>query len=133
VGDTAQQELTPFEKLALLRDELEARGKELTAIDRRIHAIRDAMTRRKYLWSIYPEFYKEMPPPESAKELPAALEKKRVLETLISRLNAEIANIEMSLKSTAGPQDQQAGRQAPSGKKARFASFDQFSSPQRPQ
>jgi hypothetical protein len=126
--------MSAYEKLAILRDEIEQRNKELSSLDRSIDAIRETMNKRKYLWTLYPEFYKEIPPPEGAKELPGYLERKRVLETLLGKLNEEKYNLEMALKGGAvvPAQAQDAAPQQQPGRKARFASFEEFGSKQRP-
>ncbi|HHN47237.1 MAG TPA: hypothetical protein ENN09_07330 [Planctomycetes bacterium] len=130
-----QQEFSPYEKLAILREEMDQRNKELTALERQINSIREIMSRRKYLWSLYPEFYKEMPPPEGARELPGLLERRRTLTTLVERLNGERASLEANMRSAqaAAPQQpQQSSPQRPQQqRRARFASFDDFSQQQR--
>lgn len=133
MGETPQQGMSAYEKLGILRDEIEQRNKELSSLDRSISAVRETMNKRKYLWSLYPEFYKEIPPPEGAKELPGHIERKRVLETLLGKLNEEKYNLEMSVKgaTAASAQAQDNAAQQQPGRKARFASFEEFGSKQR--
>ena len=134
MGETSQQGLSAFEKLAILRDEIELRNKELSSLERAISTVRESMNKRKYLWTLYPDFYKEIPPPEGAKDLPGQLERKRVVETLLGKLNEEKYNIEIAMKgSDAAPaQAQDAPPQQQPGRKARFASFEDPGSKQRP-
>ncbi|MBN1808704.1 MAG: hypothetical protein JW909_06515 [Planctomycetes bacterium] len=136
MGDAQQTDLSPYERMAILRDETDRCQKELTSLIRQISVIRDSIARRKYLWSLSPEYYKEMPPPEGAKELPE-LEKRRILlVSVVQRLTQESSAIDAILQNQPSPQPQPAAPNPPAGrqqapaapKKTRFASFDDFAS-----
>jgi len=145
VGEALQPDLSPYEKLAILRDEIDQTQKQLSSVTRNINTVREGMGKRKYLWSLYPEYYKELPPPEGAKELPNLEKRRRILEQLEERLQNEKNGIEALLQGREAPQVQQAvpPRQAPSPRqqpqqappgqqrRAKFAAFDEFNQDKR--
>ena len=120
------EELTPYEKLAILREEIETWSKEQQSIERRIRDLKQELERRKFLWSIFPDFYRNLPPPEGAKELPELEQKKAMLDDLLSKLRSAQAQIEANPPppgSTAAPQPPP---RPASQRRHRFASFDDF-------
>lgn len=118
--DAANAHLTVFEKIAILREEIEERAGALDRLERRIRELRSALERRKFLWSISPDFYKNQPPPEGAKDL-ANLEAERAqLADLAARLQKALEALAASLPSAGVPQ---AAGGTP--RRHRFASFDE--------
>ncbi len=116
----ALPEMTDFQKLEILREEVETLRKNLAEVDRHIREIEKAEARRVFLATTSP-FYKKAPETEGFKILPT-------LEAKSVELTAAVAAIEKLLKgfedATGGgaaptPQGSAAGRR-------KFNSFDDF-------
>lgn len=120
--------LSNFERLAIIRDELDARMKDLKQLERRIGDIRQTLQRRKFLWAICPEYYKGQPPPEGAKDLQSLEQEKARLDRVVAQLRNAQAQIEAAVAGAASPQQppQAAQSPAPPGvqRRHRLASFD---------
>ena len=128
MGEVPEVSLTNFEKLAVIREELDARVKDLKQLERQIDDIRRALERRKFLWSICPEYYKGQPPPEGAKDLQSLQQQKARLDAVLSLLRKAQTDIEAAVGGQAPAA--QPGRQpsappgAPPIRRHRLASFD---------
>ena len=128
MGEVPEASLTNFEKLAIIREELDARLKDLKQLERQIDDIRRALERRKFLWSVCPEYYKGQPPPEGTKDLQSLQQHKARLEAVLELLRKAQADIEAVVAGQA-PAAQQghqpsAAPGAPPIRRHRLASFD---------
>lgn len=115
----ALPDLTNFQKLEILREEIEARRKDLAEIERRIREIELAEARRAFLVSVAP-FYGKAPETEGIKGL-------RALEAKREELAAVVRTVEKLLKDFEGAAGGGAPKPArPAAGRRKFGSFDDF-------
>lgn len=115
----ALPEMTDFEKLEILREEAEARRKDLAEVERRVREIETGEARRAFLASVSP-FYRKAPETEGLKGL-------RALEAKRDELAGVVKTVEKLLADFEGA----AGGAAPGGARSaagrrKFESFDDF-------
>lgn len=130
MGETGDINLNNYERLSIIREELEARSKDLKTLERKVDEIRTAIQRRKFLWALCPDYYKSQPPPEGAKDLATIEQEKARMENVVNKLSAARAALEKAIAqgntgaAPSSPAPPPAGRQNPPPQRHRRASFD---------
>lgn len=115
----ALPEMSDFEKLEILREEVEARRKDLEEIDRRIREIERGEARRAFLASVAP-LYAKAPETEGLKGLPALAARRDELAAVVTSVENLIANFEQAAGGGASPSKR------PAAGRKKFDSFDDF-------
>ena len=130
MGETGGINLNNYERLGIIREEIEARSKDLRELERKVDRIRTSLQRRKFLWGLCPEYYKSQPPPEGAKDLAVLEQEKASMENVVgkllaarSALEAAVAQGSAGVPSPSTPQ-QAEDRAGPPQQRHRRASFD---------
>lgn len=139
-----QVQLSKFEQLEILRQEIELRDEELKQTEKFIRTVLWEMERQKYLQTIHPLFQQLQPPQESG-NLTQYLANREALGQAIEALKIQLQVLEAETRGQAVPAGLRAsmpprpaapgvpgaGAAAPGAPKRRFDSFDDFRT-QRP-
>ncbi len=129
-----QVELSPFEKLQILRSELDDRQKELAGLEAEIRSKLQVSQTQRYLESLSPYYAANPREGLASREEVEAMEARRVqLHELIRNIEATIPMLLQSKGQDAGRQAAPAAAPAAPGpvRKARFDSFDDFAQAKR--
>ena len=137
-------ELTKFEHLEILRQELEDREQELKDTEKHIRQVLWELERQNYLKSLH-GFYGQLQPPPEAAQLSQTLAYREALGEVLELIKAQVLQIEAETKGQKAPPPRAlprpgapaagaggAGAAGAAGqRKIRFDSFEAFKS-QRP-
>ncbi len=134
-----QIQLTKFENIEILRQEIELREEELKQTEKYIRGILWEVERQKYLQTVHPLFQQLQTPAEAA-NLPQFHSNREALAAAVETMQAELKRLEAETKGQTAPSGWKANMPARAGqpaapglqaKKAKFDSFDDFRT-QRP-
>lgn len=125
-------ELTDYEKIEILRHEIELREEELSEAEKSIRSIMYELERQRYLGTIH-ALFQQLPQPEEAAALPQLQANREGLSQAIQTMKAALQALEGAMAGAA-PQGAPAQRpglpqRQPSqagGQRVRFDSFEQF-------
>jgi len=95
-----QVQLSPFEQLEILRQEVELRGEELKETEKYIRQLQFEVERQNYLKSIHPLFQQLQAPAEAA-NMPQLLANREALAGAIDTMKAALASLELAAKGRA--------------------------------
>lgn len=139
-----QVQLSKFEQLEILRQEIELRDEELKQTEKFIRTVMWEIERQKYLQTIHPLF-QQLQPPQEAASLSQYTANRDALGQAIEALKVQLQVLEAETRGQAVPAGLRAsmpprpaapgapgaGAAAPGAPKRRFDSFDDFRT-QRP-
>ena len=134
-----QVQLTKFENIEILRQEIELREEELKQTEKCIRGILWEVERQRYLQSVHPLFQQLQAPAEAA-NLPQFLSNREALASAVEAMQATLQRLEAETKGQAAPPGLQGGQPSRAGqpgaaglgaRKSKFDSFDDFRT-QRP-
>jgi hypothetical protein len=95
-------ELTPFERLEILRNEQSTLAKELDGIERRLQSALDAQAKAAYLSALSPYFAERAVKEQAAN--PAAIEKERqLIHNALEAVNKQIPAVEGEIQPGSVP------------------------------
>ena len=123
--------LTDFERLEILRHELELREQELQDAEKDVRRILYEVERQKYLASIH-ALFQQLPQPEEAANLPQLIANRDGLHQAIQAMKAALQALEAATRgaapTAAAPQRPGAPQRgsAPGSQRMRFDSFEEF-------
>jgi len=121
-------QLTKFEQLEILRQEVEAREEELRTIEKSVRQILWELERQKYLKSLTP-FFEQLAAPEEAARLPDLEAYRVALGEAIETMKASVAALEKDTKDQVPPPNSKGNGPSRFGpRKAGFDSFEDFRS-----
>src|SRR5258708_618497 len=129
---TISVQLSKFEHIEILREEIEAREKELQESERKIREILWASEKQRYLKSLHPFFLTALQDSPEAAQIPQLHIRREALFQALEIMRAQLAQVEAETAGQTAPPSQGAPQkklselQAQGPKKNRFDSFDDF-------
>jgi len=134
-----QVQLSPFEQLEILRQEVGLREEEFKETEKYIRQLQFEVERQNYLKSIHPLFQQLQAPAEAA-NMPQLLANREALAVAIDTMKAALAALEAATKGKAVPPGARTALPGRPGapqvpgvpglagvpKRAKFESFDDF-------
>jgi hypothetical protein len=129
-------QLSKFEQLEIVRQEIEARETELKHIEKQIRDCMFELERQRYLQTIHPIF-QQLAKPEQAAHRPQLHAGREAVAGAIQNMQAALAALEAETAGQNAPPSRNPGLQRPTGvgsgqqaaaapRRAKFDSFDDF-------
>jgi hypothetical protein len=118
-------ELSNFEQLEIVRQEIEAREGELGECEKNIRTLLWELERLKYLRTVHP-FFQNVQPPGEAGKLAELQAHRETLSEALAALKAAVAVLEKETKGQVRPPSRQPAVPARPGAGPRKAGFDSF-------
>ena len=126
-------ELSKFEQLEIVRQEIEAREQELAECEKNIRAILWELERLKYLRTVHP-FFQNVQPPGEVNRLEEWQTRREALGAAVSALKAALPVLEKETKGQVPPPSRQPvtpSRLGGTPRKAGFEPFEEFRNQRR--
>lgn len=131
---TISVQLSKFEHIEILREEIEAREKELQESERKIREILWASEKQRYLKSLHPFFLSALQDSPEAAQIPQLHIRREALSQALEIMRVQLTQVEAETAGQTAPPSQGGGvpqkklseLQAQGPKKNRFDSFDDF-------
>lgn len=120
-------QLSKFEQIEVLRQEIELRGEELKETEKSIRAVLWEIERIKYLSTVHPLF-RQLPQPAEAANLPQLQANREALGQAIEALKVSLTALEGETKGMQPPPARAGmpGAGAGAAPRKKFDSFDDF-------
>ena len=129
--DPIRVTLSPYERLEILRQELELREQEFLEVEKRVRQILWELERQRYLQTVHPLF-QQLQKPAEASELPQLNANREALDSALKTLRTTFQAVEEEVRilpaSAKGSQDPSGSRPGAGAnqRRAKFDSFEQF-------
>lgn len=120
-------QLSKFEQIEVLRQEIELREEELKETEKSIRVVLWEFERIKYLSTVHPLF-KQLPQPAEAASLPQLQANREALGQAIEALKTALATLENETKGMQPPPTRAGLPGAAAAPRKKFDSFDDFRS-----